>query len=233
MTSRHKTLIQKIWFFLKYFILGFLIVSILSVIIYRFVPISFTPLMLQRSIERKSEGKKGHIKHQWVPLSRISPNMVLAAIAAEDNNFTSHFGIDEEALKKAYEHNKNARHLRGASTITQQTCKNVYLWLGRNYIRKGLELYYTFWVEIIWGKRRIMEVYLNSIEMGDGIFGIEAAAQTYFNKPASRLTASEAALIAAAFPNPRKRNPANPSAYLIHRQQDILWVMEKLGRIEL
>jgi len=159
--------------------------------------------------------------------------MVLAAVAAEDNNFTTHFGIDEEAVKKAYEHNKKTRRVRGASTITQQTCKNVFLWLGRNYIRKGLELYYTFWVEIIWGKKRIMEVYLNSIEMGDGIFGVEAASQSYFNKPASRLTAGEAALIAAAFPNPRKRNPGNPNAYLLHRQQDILWVMEKLGRIEL
>src|ERR1035437_2402975 len=232
MTSQHKTVIQKIWFFLKYFLIGFFTITILSVLIYRFVPVSLTPLMIQRAMERKAEGKKAHIKHQWVSFNKISPNMVLPAIAAEDNNFQSHFGIDEEALKKAYEHNKKARRLRGASTITQQTCKNVYLWLGRNYIRKGLELYYTFWVEIIWGKKRIMEVYLNSIEMGDGIFGVEAAAQSYFNKPASRLTDGEAALIAAAFPNPRKRNPGNPSAYLLHRQQNIMWVMEKLGKVE-
>jgi monofunctional glycosyltransferase len=233
MASNQKPLIKKIWTFLKYFLIGFFTITILSVLFYRFIPVSYTPLMLQRSMERKAEGKKASIKHHWVSLNKISHNMILAAVAAEDNNFTSHFGVDEEALKKAYEHNKNSRRIRGASTITQQTCKNVYLWLGRNYFRKGLELYYTFWVEIIWGKKRIMEVYLNSIEMGDGIFGVEAAAQAYFNKSAGNLTSAEAALIAAAFPNPRKRNPAYPSAYLLHRQQDILWVMEKIGKVEL
>jgi monofunctional biosynthetic peptidoglycan transglycosylase len=189
--------------------------------------------MLQRSIEKKIDGRKITIQHHWVSLDKISSNMVLAAVAAEDNNFTLHFGIDHEAVKKAYEHNKHNRRVRGASTITQQTCKNVYLWLGRNYIRKGLELYYTFLVEAVWGKKRIMEVYLNSIEMGDGIFGIEAASQAYFKKPASKLTRSEAAIIAAAFPNPRKRNPATPGPYLVHRQQEILSVMDKIGKVDL
>jgi len=233
MTSKYKTLWQKIWVFLKYFFLVFFIFTISSVLIYRFLPVSFTPLMLERSLEKKLEGKKSHIKHRWVSFDKISPNIVLAAVAAEDNNFASHFGIDHDAVKKAYEHNKQSRRIRGASTITQQTCKNVYLWLGRNYLRKGLELYYTFLVETLWGKRRIMEVYLNSIEMGDGIFGIEAAAETYFKKPAGKLTRSEAAIIAASFPNPRKRNPGMPSAYLLHRQQEILSVMDKIGKVNL
>ncbi len=184
--------------------------------------------MFQRALEQKFDGKKVHIKHQWVSYAKISPNMVLAAIAAEDNNFPNHFGIDHEAVKKAYQYNKRGRRIRGASTITQQTCKNVYLWLGRNYIRKGLELYYTVLVEALWGKKRIMEVYLNSIEMGDGIFGIEAAARTYFKKPASKLSRGEAALIAASFPNPRKRNPAAPGIYLLQRQQEILSLMDKI-----
>jgi monofunctional biosynthetic peptidoglycan transglycosylase len=167
-----------------------------------------------------------------VPIEKISPNMVLAAVAAEDNNFINHFGFDFEAIEKAQKYNKKSRRLRGASTITQQTCKNVYLWLGRNYIRKGLEVYYTCLVEIFWSKKRIIEVYLNSIEMGDGIFGVEAAAQTYFKKPAGKLTRSEAALIAAAFPNPRKRNPASPRNFLVHRQQIILTNMNSIGKVE-
>ena len=158
--------------------------------------------------------------------------MIQAAIAAEDNNFVHHFGIDYEAVQKAYEHNKHGKRMQGASTITQQTSKNVFLWIGRTYVRKGLEVYYTYLTEVIWGKERIMEVYLNSIEMGDGIFGIEAASQTYFHKHASRLTRSEAALIAAAFPNPRKRNPASPGGYLVNRQQSIMVLMSKLPVVD-
>jgi len=217
----------------KYFTLTFLTLSISGVLIYRFLPIPFTPLMIQRSIEQSLEGKKIHLKHTWVSINKISPNIVLAAIAAEDNNFVNHYGIDFSAIEKAQKFNQNSKRLRGASTITQQTCKNVYLWIGRNYIRKGLEVYYTFLVETFWNKKRIMEVYLNSIEMGDGIFGIEAASRTYFKKPASQLTRSEAAMIAAIFPNPRKRNPAIPSPYLINRQQCILSLMSKLEKVDL
>lgn len=159
--------------------------------------------------------------------------MVLAAIAAEDNNFPTHYGFDFEAIEKAQKYNKHGKRIRGASTITQQTCKNAYLWLGRNYVRKGLEMYYTFLVETVWSKKRIMEVYLNSIEMGDGIFGIEAASRVYFKKPASQLTKAEAAIIAASFPNPRKRNPAAPSGYLLNRQQLVLSLMNKLEKIDL
>lgn len=159
--------------------------------------------------------------------------MVLAAVAAEDNNFPNHFGVDFKAIEKAQKYNRRGKRIRGASTITQQTCKNVYLWQSRNYLRKGLEIYFTFLVEIFWDKERIMEVYLNSIEMGNGIFGVEAASQTYFKKTASRLTRAEAAIIAAAFPNPRKRNPSSPGNYLINRQQLILSLMSKIGPVNL
>jgi monofunctional glycosyltransferase len=230
---KSKAMIRRAWLVLKYSILAFLIFSISGVLLYKFIPVPFTALMFQRAYEQAADGKKMHIKHQWVAIDKISPNMILAAIAAEDNNFANHYGIDFEAIEKAQKFNKRSKRLRGASTITQQTCKNVYLWIGRNYIRKGLEVYYTLMVETFWSKKRIMEVYLNSIEMGNGIFGIEAASQAYFKKPASKLSRSEAALIAAAFPNPRKRNPASPGNYLINRQQTILSIMNKIGKINL
>jgi monofunctional glycosyltransferase len=228
-----KSLINKCWVFLKYFTLVFFIFSISGVLVYRFLPVPFTSLMFQRVFEKGLEGKKLHLNHTWVPMEKISPNMVLAAIAAEDNNFVNHFGIDFEAIEKAKKYNEHSKRLRGASTITQQTCKNVFLWIGRDYFRKGLEVYYTFLVETVWSKKRIMEVYLNSIEMGDGIFGIEAASRTYFKKPAAKLTRAEAALIAASFPNPRKRHPNAPGNYLANRQQVILSLMNKLGKVEL
>lgn len=227
------TMFRKIRIFLKYFFITFFLVSISGVLIYRFIPVPYTSLMLQRAVEQKIDGQKVHLLHKWVPLEKISPNMVLAAIAAEDNNFSNHYGFDFEAIEKAQKYNKHGKRIRGASTITQQTCKNVYLWLGRNYVRKGLEMYYTFLVETVWSKKRIMEVYLNSIEMGDGIFGIEAASRVYFKKPASQLTRAEAAIIAASFPNPRKRNPAAPSTYLLNRQQLVLSLMNKIEKIDL
>ena len=214
-------------------LIGLLLFTISGVLAYRFLPVPFTPLMFQRLVEQITTSKSVRLQHKWVSIEKISPNMILAAVAAEDNNFLNHFGIDYEAIQKAYESNKRGRRVRGASTISQQTSKNVYLWLGRNYFRKSLELYYTFLIEIVWGKERIMEVYLNSIEMGDGIYGVEAASQTYFHKPASKLSRSEAALIAAAFPNPRKRNPGSPGKYLVFRQQMILSLMNKIGPVEL
>lgn len=229
----NSTLFRKFWLYFRFFVLFFMLVSISGVVIYRFIPVPFTPLMMQRVFGQLLDGKKLHLKHKWVPYKKISQNMILAAVAAEDNNFPKHFGVDFEAIEKAQKHNKRGKRLRGASTITQQTCKNVYLWNGRNYIRKGMELYFTFLVELVWSKERIMEVYLNSIEMGDGVFGIEAAARTYFKKPASKLTRSEAALIAAAFPNPRKRNPGSPNGYLVRRQQTILTVMGQLEMVKL
>lgn len=226
-------LLSKPWFILRFLVLFFFVFTISGVIIYRVIPVPFTPLMFQRVCEQLADGKKVHLKHKWVSLGKISPNMVLAAVSAEDNNFPNHFGVDFKAIEKAKKHNIRAKRIRGGSTITQQTCKNVYLWLGRNYTRKGLELYYTFMVEVVWSKKRIMEVYLNSIEMGDGIFGVEAASRIYFKKSASQLTRSESALIVAAFPNPRKRNPAAPNGYLLKRQQAILMLMNNIEKVNL
>ena len=149
---------------------------------------------------------KGYgLKRDYVPLEEISPNARLAVMASEDQLFPDHTGFDWKSIQRAYEYNqaKPGRTIRGGSTISQQVAKNVFLWHGRSWLRKGLETYFTFMIELIWGKRRILEVYLNIAEMGKGIFGIEAASQTYFNKPSSKLTVREAAMIAACLPNPR------------------------------
>ena len=155
-------------------------------------------------------------------------------MASEDNRFIEHSGFDLEAIKKARDYNdhKKGKKIRGASTISQQTAKNVFLWPDRSWIRKGLEVYFTFLIETVWGKKRIMEVYLNVIEMGDGIYGAESASQKYFHKPAAYLTRDQAALIAAILPNPRKWDPSRPSAYLLNRQQWILWNMANIGKVE-
>lgn len=223
------------WKYFRWAILGFFVFTITGVVAFTIVHPPFTPLMFTRLIEQISNDKKPRIVHKWVSIDNISPNLVLAAIAAEDNNFAKHFGIDFEAIKKAQKYNerKKGRRIRGASTITQQTCKNVFLWPARSYVRKAFELYFTFMVETVWTKKRIMEVYLNMIEMGDGIYGAEAAARVYFKKPAKSLTRKEAALIVAAFPNPRKYNVAKPSSYLAKRQQKILNLMRNIQPVEL
>lgn len=172
------------------------------------------------------------MSRDWVRLKNISPAMVQAVVASEDNNFLEHYGIDFEAVKKARELNKKRKRLIGASTISQQTAKNVFLWPDRTWLRKGLEVYFTGLIEIFWGKRRIMEVYLNVIEMGDGIYGVEMASQRYFHKPASSLTRPEAALIAAVLPNPRRWSPAAPTAYIQRKQQRILRVMNQIERVD-
>ena len=203
------------------------ILSLFFVLLYKYVPVYYTPLMLTRSIE-----KKARITHQWVPLSEISPNLTQAVVASEDNLFLIHSGFDFDQIELAQQEAEKGRRLRGASTISQQTAKNVFLLPARSYIRKGLEAYFTVLIELVWGKERIMEVYLNSIEMGDGIFGAQAVAKAHFQKTADKLTVPEAALIAASLPNPRKFNSANPSAYLLRRQAQIISLMPKLMPID-
>jgi monofunctional biosynthetic peptidoglycan transglycosylase len=188
--------------------------------------------MLIRVVENIADGKKPSINKDWVSLSEISPNLVLAVIASEDNNFESHFGVDFKAIEKATKLNAKGKKIRGASTITQQTAKNVFLWPARNYIRKGLELYFTGLIELMWGKKRIMEVYLNAIEMGDGIYGAEAASQFYFHKHAKNLTRDEAASIAAVLPNPRRWRPDKPTPYISRLKSRILWNMNNVVRPE-
>ncbi|MBN1416606.1 MAG: monofunctional biosynthetic peptidoglycan transglycosylase [Bacteroidales bacterium] len=231
--DRINVILQKTLQWIKWIVIVFFTLSLMPVIVFRFVPPPVTPLMIKRAFERSAEGKKPLITKDWVRLKKISPHLIQAVVAAEDNRFLEHWGIDIQAIEKAVEHNKKYRRKRGASTITQQTAKNVFLWPARTYTRKAFELYFTTMIEITWSKKRIMEVYLNVIEMGDGIYGAEAAARKYFHKPAAKLTRGEAALIAAALPNPRKRNPAAPSAYMLRRQEKILDLMNKIPPIKL
>lgn len=213
-------------------IIIFVSTSVFWVILYRFVNPPLTSLMIIRIFEKKANNTKFTFEKDWVSIKDISPHMILAVIAAEDNNFFSHFGVDWEAIQKAHRMNKYSKIKRGASTITQQTAKNVFLYPSRTYLRKGLELYFTYLIEIFWSKQRIMEVYLNVIELGRGIYGVEAASRYYFHKPASELTRQEAAMLAAILPSPLKRNPIKPSAYLLQRRNKILNLMDKLGNIE-
>ena len=182
----------------------FLIGSVAMVVVYRFVPVPVTWTMLL--------DPNGFDK-DWTPLSEISRNMVDAAIAGEDGKFCTHNGFDREAINQAFERNQAGGRIRGGSTISQQTAKNVFLWQGGGYVRKGLEAWFTVLIENVWGKRRIMEVYLNVAETGIGTYGAEAGAQRYYNKPAARLTAVEAARIAAALPSPKKRSVTNARGF--------------------
>lgn len=215
--------------FLLKLILGLFLFSILMVVIYKWVPVPFTPLMAIRYFENPDED----IRHDWVPFDEISNNLKMAVIASEDQNFPNHNGFDYKAIEKAMEENKKGRRVRGASTISQQTAKNVFLWPQRSWFRKGLEVYFTFWIELLWSKERILEVYLNSIEMGKGIYGAEAASRAWFGKPATQLTAYEAAAIAAILPNPREYRAKPASNYIQGRQAWIVRQMKNLGEINL
>jgi monofunctional glycosyltransferase len=211
-------MIRKIFRFLGKVALWFFGISIFFVILYKFVPVPFTPLMVIRSIEQKMDDKPMVCSHDWVPLEEISPNLQKAVIASEDGTFLTHNGFNFEAIEKAMKDNEKGKKLKGGSTISQQTAKNVFLWHGRSYLRKGLEAYFTVLIELIWGKERIMEVYLNSIEMGNGVYGAQEASRVWFRKDAKNLTRKEAAGIAAILPNPRKFKASNSSAYINKRK---------------
>lgn len=212
--------------------LWFLGISVGLVLVFKFIPVFYTPLMLTRSIENKMEGKDMVCSHNWVPLDRISRNLQKAVIASEDGRFLTHHGFDFEAIQKAMENNEQGKKLKGGSTISQQTAKNVFLWQGRSYLRKGLEAYFTVLIELIWGKERIMEVYLNSIEMGDGVYGAQAACEYWYRKDASSLTKIQAAGIAAILPNPRKYKATNSSGYINRRKSRIVKHMGYVGKLE-
>ena len=202
--------------------LWFFAISIVLVILFRWIPIPYTPLMAIRAIENKSAGKEMVLSHDWVPIEEISPNIQKAVIASEDGTFLTHYGFDFSAIQKAVKNNSKGKRLKGGSTISQQTAKNIFLWQGRSYLRKGLEAYFTVLIEIFWSKERIMEVYLNSIEMGNGVYGIEAASQHWYRKSANDLTKFEAAGIAAILPNPRKYKATNSSSYIERRKSRIV-----------
>jgi monofunctional biosynthetic peptidoglycan transglycosylase len=227
-----KSVMGRIVRFLFKLMLWLIGLSIFTVVLFKFVPVPFTPLMIVRAIENNQAHKEIHCEHDWVPLEEISVQLQKAVIASEDGNFLKHNGFDFTAMQKAFQSNQNGKKLKGGSTISQQTAKNVFLWQGRSYLRKGLEAYFTVLIEFIWGKERIMEVYLNSIEMGDGVYGAEAASQFWYNKRASSLSAKQAAGIAAILPNPRKFKANHSSAYINSRKTKIVKVMRHIGKLE-
>ncbi len=216
---------KKIARFLFKVLLWFVALSVISVVIFRFVPVPFTPLMISRAFEMKENGKEMTSSHDWVPIEEISPNLQKAVIASEDDLFLTHNGFNFKAMQKAFKSNQKGKKLKGGSTISQQTAKNVFLWQGRSYIRKGLEAYFTVLIELLWSKERIMEVYLNSIEMADGVYGAQAAAQHWYHKDAKDLTKYEAAGIAAILPNPRKFRATRSSGYTERRKGRIVKLM--------
>lgn len=203
----------------------FLVSSLSAVCIYKYIPVYVTPLMIIRSVQHIAKAESPRWQHTWVPKERISKHMAMAVIASEDNRFASHNGFDLEEIKKAIEERRTRNRHRGASTISQQTAKNVFLWPKSSWVRKGFEAYFTFLIEKTWGKERIMEVYLNSIEMGASIYGVEACARAHFQTTADKLNEEQCALIAASLPNPLRFNSAKPSPYMLKRKGQIVRLM--------
>lgn len=212
---------------IKWIVVAFFASTILAVVALKVIPVWVTPLMIIRATESISKGELPTLHHKWVPLQDMTPNMPKAVMASEDQRFLMHHGFDFDAIQKAVERNvKAGKKKYGASTISQQTAKNVFLWPGRSWLRKGLEMYFTTLIEFVWGKERIMEVYLNSIEMGDGIYGVDAVAEYNFGKTPDTLTKQDCALIAATLPNPRRFSSKEPSAYMLKRQKQIIKEMK-------
>ncbi len=213
---------------LKWIVVAFFASTILSVVALRWLPVYFTPLMFIRVGQQMADNEKVTLYHHWVSLDNISPSLSRAVMASEDARFLEHHGFDFKAIEQAAMRNikypEKRRH--GASTISQQTAKNVFLWPGRSWVRKGFEVYFTVLIELFWSKQRIMEVYLNSIEMGHGIYGAGAVAEYHFNTTADKLSKSQCALIAASLPNPRRYNSARPNGYMLRRQARILREMK-------
>lgn len=219
---------RKIFHFIKKAALWFFAVSIFLVIVFRFLPVPFTPLMAFRFFENTADDKTVYFDHKWVPIEEISPSLQKAVIASEDATFLEHYGFDFNAIQKAVKRNKKGKKLVGGSTISQQTAKNVFLWQGRSWIRKGFEAYFTVLIEVFWPKERIMEVYLNSIEMGNGVYGAQAASRHWYSKDANQLTKRDAAGIAAILPNPRKFEASYSSAYINKRKSRIMAGMRRV-----
>lgn len=222
-------MIRKLLRFIKKVVIYFFLLSILSVIVLRYVPVFFTPLMGIRIVEQVRDKKKPKLLHSWVAYDNISDNIKRAVIASEDQLFFQHKGFDKKQIKKAIEENKKRKRARGASTISQQTAKNVFLWPKSSWFRKGLESYFTVLIELFWSKERILHVYLNSMETGEGMYGAEAVAQHHFNTSASKLSQSQSALIAATLPNPLRFSSKKPSAYMFKRQAFILRQMRNIS----
>ncbi|MGA6927148.1 MAG: monofunctional biosynthetic peptidoglycan transglycosylase [Desulfosarcina sp.] len=204
---------------------GVVTVTVAVMLLFRWVPPPTSAFMLQQRLAGIP------VDYRWVPLDRISPHVPLAVIASEDQKFFAHWGLDLKAIAEAIQDNRGRRHPRGASTISQQVVKNLYLWPGRSYIRKGIEVYFTLLVELLWPKTRILEVYLNIAEMGKGVHGVEAAGQRFFNKSAARLSRREAATLAAVLPNPGHMSVERPSDYVLRRTRQIIGQMKAMGGV--
>jgi monofunctional biosynthetic peptidoglycan transglycosylase len=202
-----------------------LLAPALPIALLRFVPAPGSALMVQRWAEARAAGRSFRLRYDWVPARQVAPSLRAAVIASEDQRFFEHAGFDFEALGSAVGEWRRGDGLRGASTISQQVAKNLFLWPGRSFVRKALEAWLTLYLELLWPKERILEVYLNVVELGDGVFGVEAASRHHFGRPAARLSAAEAALLAAMLPTPRRSNPAHPSPYLLERQQ---WILRQI-----
>lgn len=223
-----KGLLHKPVLWLKRALILLLCLWVAGILLFSFLPVPFSAVMVERQVSAWLTGDFGYVAHSdWVPMSEISSPMALAVMAAEDQKFPEHWGFDVDAIQSVLD--KDGGKMRGASTLSQQTAKNLFLWDGRSWVRKGLEAGLTVGIETVWTKRRILTVYLNIVEFGDGVFGVEQASQHFFHKPASRLTASQAALLAAVLPNPHLFKVNAPSAYVLRRQQWILRQMSQLG----
>lgn len=217
-------MLRRVFKFLLKLILGLIGFSILLVLLFKWVPVPVTPLMVIRYFETPSE-KRERWQHDWQPMKNISINLQKAVICSEDQNFVNHNGFDMKAIEKAIEENKKGKRIRGASSISQQTAKNVFLWPSRTWFRKGMEVYFTFLIETIWTKERILEVYLNSVELGKGVYGAEAASQYWFRQSAAKLSANQAAALAAVLPSPLRYQANPPTSYI---QRRISWVTRQM-----
>ncbi len=223
---------KKVQKFLQWIVLLFFGSTIFFVVLYRFVPVPLTPLMIIRCAQQVSRGEEIRLKHHWVPLEEMSKYLPVAVMASEDQRFLQHRGFDMIEIQNAVEERRAGKRQRGGSTISQQTAKNVFLWPKSSWVRKGFEAYFTVLIELCWSKERIMEVYLNSIEMGDGIYGAEAVAQQHFSRPAKNLSRANCALIAATLPNPLRYSSKNPSRYMLKRQTAIMRQMKHIDLLQ-
>jgi len=231
-TKNKKSIKQKIFSIFKWilkFAIIFFISTVLLVFVMRWINPVTSSIMVQRQISGFISGDFDLVKYRWVNYDDVSKYVPIAFVAAEDQNFPNHFGFDFKQIEKALKENKRGKRIRGASTITQQVAKNLFLWEGKSFLRKGIEAYFTILIELLWDKKRILEVHINIVELGKDIFGVGVASLAYFKKPPSKLTLSQAALLAAVLPNPIKYSVIKPSGYVRGRQNWIIRQINSLG----
>jgi monofunctional biosynthetic peptidoglycan transglycosylase len=232
--ARKKSFLRRLVWSLLALGLACIATSVIAVALLRWINPPYSAFMAETQLTAWSNHDRTYVfRHRWADLNQISPNLPLAVVASEDQKFTAHWGFDVEAIEKAYEMNQHSHRVHGASTISQQVAKNLFLWSGRSYLRKGLEAYFTVLIEACWPKRRIIEIYLNIAEFGYGTYGAEAAAERFFHKPAAKLTRADSAVLAAVLPNPQRLNATAPSAYVQQRRDWILGQMQALGGAEM